>query len=59
MLGVGWEQKALKPAHLPRAGEGSKETERLTCLNSQMLKKAWHEILVPDSMGLSRVSGIA
>lgn len=38
MLGVGWEQKAPKPAQLLRAAEGSKATERLTCLNSQMLE---------------------
>lgn len=38
MLGVGWEQKAPKPVQLPRAGEGGKETERLTCFNSQMLE---------------------
>lgn len=57
MLGVGWEQKAPKPVQLPRAGEGGKETERLTCFNSQMLEEAWHQIAAPNSTGLSRVSG--
>lgn len=57
VLGVGWQQTAPKPVQLPRAGEGGKQTERLTCFNSQMLQEAWHQIAAPNSTGLSRVSG--
>lgn len=54
MGGVGWEQKALKPVQLLRAGEGGKGTEKLTRLNSQMVKKARHGIAAARQSSLRR-----
>lgn len=59
MLGVGWEQTAPKPVQLLRAGERSKENSKADVSQlTNVEETAWHEILAPNSTGLSRVSGV-